>query len=316
LWISIGIACVFAVIGKLVQPPVMADLPPLFMRPLIATDVMAFDLFKLIFPLHLAPDYGRTPRVAIAHGWVYWTWIAPLAFAIAVWFMRKRSPGLVAGALLALIGVAPVLGLVPFTFQAYSTVADHYLYPSMLGISLIVASVLSRAGLKWIPLAGAFVILLATLSFITAGFWRNTQTLFTHTLDINPRSFLAYTNRAVDHIHREEFDAAYDDLRRAVEINPNYAFAHLDLAELLLKRNDTAGALAEFREVLRVYSTQRNFDPKLASSSARVIATLLAQRGEYTQASQILQDALEHDPGNQQLSQLLSAMRSRAATKP
>src|SRR2546429_5289362 len=59
---------VFAVIGKLVQPPVMADLPPLFMRPLVATDALAFYLFKLIFPLHLAPDYGRTPRVAIAHG--------------------------------------------------------------------------------------------------------------------------------------------------------------------------------------------------------------------------------------------------------
>src|SRR2546429_4298981 len=107
---------VFAVMGNLAQPPVMADPPPLFMRPLVATDALAFYLFKLIFPLHLAPDYGRTPRVAIAHGWIYWSWLAPLALATAVWFIRKRSPGAVAGALLALIGVAPVLGLVPFTF--------------------------------------------------------------------------------------------------------------------------------------------------------------------------------------------------------
>jgi tetratricopeptide (TPR) repeat protein len=236
--------------------------------------------------------------------------------AILLWITRRRLPGAFAGALLAGIGVAPVLGLVPFTFQAYSTVADHYLYPAMLGISLIVATLLARANARWNLLAGAVVIVLATLSFYTAGFWRNTQTLFTHTLEVNPRSFLAYTNRAVDHIRHDDFDTAYDDLRQAVEINPDYAFAHLDLAELLLKRNDTAGALAEFRQVFRVYSSQRNFDPKLASGSASVIATLLAQRGEYGQAAQILQDALDHDPSNEQLSQLLTAMRSRAATKP
>ena len=35
------------------------------------------------------------------------------------------------------VALAPVLGLVPFGHQEISTVADRYLYPSMLGLALV-----------------------------------------------------------------------------------------------------------------------------------------------------------------------------------
>src|SRR5207237_1334575 len=81
--------------------------------------------------------------------WQEWFSFSPFALApiAAVVALRRRcgSRLALAGILVALLFVSPVLGLVPFHFQAFSTVADHYLYPAMLGVALVAAWVGSPA---------------------------------------------------------------------------------------------------------------------------------------------------------------------------
>jgi hypothetical protein len=62
---------------------------PLWARPLIAGDAVAFYLYKLFFPVWLGLDYGRTPEVVLAQSWLWLThWVramgaGPLAVAQA-----------------------------------------------------------------------------------------------------------------------------------------------------------------------------------------------------------------------------------------
>lgn len=184
-------------IGKLAQPAALIDPVPLWTRPFVAGDAVAFYLSKLVFPAKLAIDYGRTPwsvidsRVAIAT-----SLLAACLIAIAWMLARRRTTRAFAAAILVFIAaLAPVLGLVTFEFQSKSTVADHYLYVPMLGVSLAVASAVARMK-RWlvVPLAVILLIALGTRTWFATWPWRGSATLFNHALMINPNSVAAENN--------------------------------------------------------------------------------------------------------------------------
>ena len=51
---------------------------PIWARPLVAGDALAFYLYKLAAPLQCGPDYGRTPRWVMDRWWVlYLAWLLP-----------------------------------------------------------------------------------------------------------------------------------------------------------------------------------------------------------------------------------------------
>ncbi|MCS7034844.1 MAG: hypothetical protein NZ561_12750, partial [Phycisphaerae bacterium] len=84
----------FAVIARLSQS---ADLwaPPLWQRPLIAADALAFYAAKLIWPSCLSVDHGRSPGMILQTGEIYWTWIVPVLIGMAavwVWRAGERRP--------------------------------------------------------------------------------------------------------------------------------------------------------------------------------------------------------------------------------
>ncbi len=270
------IAIIFAVIGAIAQPPINAYVTPLAWRPLIATDALAFYLSKLAFIRHYAIDYGRTPQRAISSGTAVWSWILPFAIASIAWLSRTSIRLLGIGLLISLLCLAPVLGFVPFTFQAFSTTADHYAYPAMLGFAIAATGVVAR--LRGGTQRMICILLLAALapfSFVQAGYWKDGIALFRHTLEINPQSALAHTNLAAEYRVRGETFEAEREWRQAVAADPDDAFAQLSLADLAVARGDVASARQSYLEALRVYASQRNFDPALAARVYEAIAKKL-----------------------------------------
>ena len=84
LWFAM--AGVLTIVTKLQQEnEAIRELTPLWQRPLISADALAFYLYKFVAPLGLTPDYGRMPSVAFGKGWPYWTWIAPVVVAAVLW---------------------------------------------------------------------------------------------------------------------------------------------------------------------------------------------------------------------------------------
>lgn len=192
-WLVMALADV--VVTHAVQPiATSADGGRWWLRPLIAGDALAFYLYKLFVPIRLGLFYGRTPSAIIENGSIWFTWIVPvLVLGAIIWLGRKRR-WLTASALLFIAGVLPVLGLVPFTFQAYSTVADHYLYLSMLGPALALAMIVSIAGMvrtkativRWG--AGVLLLILASLTVVQTRYWHDSIALFSHAYTVNPHS--------------------------------------------------------------------------------------------------------------------------------
>jgi hypothetical protein len=63
--------------------------PPVWARPFIAGDTLAFYLSKLFAPWALTVDYGRRPLLVLQRGWCYATWIPPVAVAAVALLLRK-----------------------------------------------------------------------------------------------------------------------------------------------------------------------------------------------------------------------------------
>ena len=136
-WFALALVQVW--LTKASQPAeAIAHLSAPWTRPLIALDTVSFYVRKLIFPLNLCPEYGRTPEKVVAAGHLWFAWILPPALA-AVAVFRSTPRTVRAGLLVILVRILPMLGLVPFTHQKYSTVAERYQYVGLLGTALLVA---------------------------------------------------------------------------------------------------------------------------------------------------------------------------------
>jgi protein O-mannosyl-transferase len=194
LWVLMAAAA--AAINVSIQPAGARLKPwPIWSRPLIAGDALSFYLCKLVLPIHLSFDYGRTPLAMLNDPWLhtslYWSWIFPAIVALFVWWLRR--PVVTVAALVFFLGVLPVLGLVPFAYQYFSTVADRYVYVPMLGVAMAAAWVLARVGNRvvWCA-AGAVIAVLMSLSFLQAGVWKDTDTLYARALSLNPTNGTHY----------------------------------------------------------------------------------------------------------------------------
>ncbi|MGD0542560.1 MAG: hypothetical protein ABSB33_13690, partial [Tepidisphaeraceae bacterium] len=192
-WLLLASGC--AALTIWVQPPHPFDVGPMWARPLIAMDALAFYLYKIFLPIRLSFDYGRNPAAVLSdptlHHPLYWTWIFPLAAAVIL--RRLKRPALTVAGLIFLLGLLPVLGLKTFVFQYYTTVADRYVYISMLGAGMAVGWLMQR--FRNHLAIGVFLLLIAllgSLSFVQAGRWKDTETLYDFGLRLNETRALHY----------------------------------------------------------------------------------------------------------------------------
>jgi len=320
----LGLALAHALLTRAVQPPAPVLTLPLWQRGFVAGDALAFYLAKLAWPLRLAADYGRQPARVVAHWWGYATWLAPAALLVAAVILRGRSRWALPGLLWFGLALLPVLGLLPFDFQQYSTPADHYAYLALFGPALALAGLaLHLKGFyRRLPVV-LLVVLLAAQSGLQTITWANNEVFWRHTLEVNPRSFLAHNNlgavyavagklpeaatqfEAALQLHPDDADClvnlgmvrfqlgqgerAKELLERGLRMRPGDPKAHLLLGLIALQREDYQTALA-------------HLEP-LAASDARDhiarthLAEALAGLGRRDEARALLEGVLQQAPG-------------------
>jgi tetratricopeptide (TPR) repeat protein len=222
----------------------------------------------------------------------YWTWLAPAAVTVLVFLSRRRA--LVAAWLVFVAAAAPVLGLVPFDFQAVSTVADHYVYLSMLGAALAVAWLVAHAGRRVIVArvaAVAVIIVLGVLSVLQAGHWRDSRGVWSRAMEVNPRSELAYGNLGVLELESGNVAGALPLLERAAQLNPNDPFAPMSLSRAQLAAGDAAGAADSALDMVDAFRRRSDFDPTLAAEWLEAVATAAARQGDAATAEKLRAEA-------------------------
>jgi len=289
VWVAIALA--WGLLTRWVQPgTVLAFEPSWWARPLIAGDAVLFYLAKLTLPLELGPDYGRTPQVVMARGWLILTGLVPVALAILLWIKRRQLGWLGTSAGVFVVGLLPVLGLISFGFQRYSTVADRYVYLAMLGPALALAWGLSRLRLKYAVAGGAILLGLFLLrSARQIPYWHDTVTFFEHALQVNGNSFLAHTNLGFVLAEQGQDAAAIRHFNEALRLEPESPVTHLNLGGALERQGRFEEAVHHYNEALRIVPTYARAHTNLGVA--------LAKQGQYDKAIEHHEEALRIEPG-------------------
>jgi tetratricopeptide (TPR) repeat protein len=308
-------AAPFAVMARLFQDASRTPMPPIWIRPLIACDALAFYLGKLIWPLWLGFDYGRSPSMVVQHGWCWWDWIFPVAVAILLVTARRRSLILCAGAVIFLAGCLPVLGFTAASFEFFSTTADHYLYVSMFGVALAAAWCFSRFALPMRAVALVLIATLAALSYRQAGFWSDDITFFLHDTQVNPGSFVAWSDLGQVYERLHDLPDAADSFRRALACNPHDSLSQGSLADVLNQAGQTDQAVVAARKAVEMQTEHPELRYNWPQDNA-LLGELLYDKGDYHDALPYLQTAAPLEPLDRLLQHDLTDARSRITHQP
>jgi tetratricopeptide (TPR) repeat protein len=165
--------------------------------------------------------------------------------------VRRRVPWLVAAVACYVAIVFPVLG---FVQSGQQKVADRYSYLAMLPVAVLVAAGARRALLRWprparIAGATAAAVVLLALGVLTArqtARWRDSETLWTHALALDPSSYIAWTNRGVARQLAGDLDAARADYDAALAANPAHVEAYKNRGTVRAARGEIDAALADY----------------------------------------------------------------------
>jgi Flp pilus assembly protein TadD len=228
-WVVLSILMISITIA--VQPiPASQYIPPFWLRPLIVLDTSTFYLTKLVYPDILGIDYARTPEFVLNQWWRYLTGAVSLGVFFVLFFLRRKYPLYLACFLIFLAGFLPASGIVPFQFQKFSTVADRYLYFSMMGPAIAVA-VFFHNEKNLFHLMPVFIIVVSLMmtTFVQAKTWNNSVSLYVRAIENNSNSYWARNNLA-NFIVKDNPLGAIFLYREAITIKPDYREALANLA--------------------------------------------------------------------------------------
>ena len=264
----------------------------LWQRPFIAGDALAFYLFKALVPINLCVDYGRTPTWVMSHAWAYLAWVIPVALLVGAYRIRQRRPNTWFGAVLFVAFLLPTLGLVPFAYQAFSTVADRYVYLALIGIGLIVSDAVDHLWPRKIAKAGAATVLLtvAALSFSQSRHWLTSPEFLRHTIDLNPDAGFAYGNLGDTALANGDLTEALADFKACVEHDPTFTKAYISLAEVYAALNQPADAE---RAIAQAEKT-----PDVTSDDLSNLGIVLMKMNQPARAIRALATAVTMDPSS------------------
>jgi Tfp pilus assembly protein PilF len=279
---------------------------------------------KMIWPNDLAVFYPYPDRVPL------WKFAAALLLlsvvSILVFRASRRAPFLVVGWLWYLGTLVPVTGIVQQGL--WPALADRFAYIPLIGLFIMVVW-----GVSWLltkepflkrclPVsAGIVFLLLGARTFSQAQYWRNSEVLFEHAIQVTAENHLAHHNlgaalrkqgkpqKAESHYrealsimpHNAEFhtslaaalvdqgalEEATTHVSKALTDVPHYAEAHLVMGIIFWRQGKTEKALSHFHKTL---------DIKPLAEAHHNIALVLAEQGKSEEAVAHYYKALEIKP--------------------
>ncbi len=246
---------------------------------------------QLVFPSGLAPFYPH--QGAALPLWEIGASVALLAgISWGVFAGRKKHPYLMVGWLWYLGMLVPVIGIMQVGTQAH---ADRYTYLPQIGL-VIMATWLAAdwwAGLRHrrAILSTAATVLLTVLIIAThrqTRYWRDSFSLWTHTLACTDGNYLAHNNLGLVFDRRGSRDEAIRHYRESIEINPRFAEAYNNLGVVL----EGQGKL---NEAVGCYEKALGINPDYADAHGN-LGSVFAKQGQIEKAVSNLEKALQINP--------------------
>lgn len=251
-------------------------------------------LGKIFLPINLAVYYPYNFFIP-----VYQVLLSGLLLALttaAVICAIKKMPFLFVGWFWYLGTLIPVIGLVQVGTQA---MADRYTYLPSIGIAIVLAwgvprlinNKRIREKILWTA-AAIMLMILAILTWQQCGYWKNSETLFNHTLHVTKDNFVAHGRLASYMEDKGNLNLAIYHYNKAINIK---AQPPLSYAGKYLARGSVYDKLAMQEQALTDYNKAVTIKPDFAEGYyAR--GTFYGKSGQYQLAINDLTKAITLKP--------------------
>ena len=289
---------------------------PLGLRVENAVVSYAAYIVKMFWPARLAVFYPYPHHLP-----VWQTALSALLLAgisIIVLQERRSRPYLAVGWLWYLGMLVPVIGLIQVGAQAR---ADRYTYLPMVGLTIMLAwglaevlksakgAAVLRESIKGrVAICGTIAACLACAMVCEAQiqYWRNSETLFRHALDVTSGNYLAHHNLGVALAEEGRFPEAIRQYQAALQIEPNAPNIQTDYGNALAKTGHVPEAIAHYQAALRALPDSPIAHNDLANAFAATPEGMPEAIAEY-------QTALRLKPDYEEARNNLAKVQSNAA---
>jgi tetratricopeptide (TPR) repeat protein len=217
-------------------------------------------LEKIFWPHDLALGYPSLDQISVWQ--VLGAALLILFISAAVIASVKRLPYLFVGLLWYAITILPVIGIIPVG----DPMADRYIYLPSIGITIMlvwgVPSLIKSEEICkkiLVPTGIAALAILAVLTWQQCGYWKNSITIFTHTLQVTKNNFFAHNQRGADYDKLGQYQLAIEDYNEAIRLKP-------DLAETYNRRGNVYDKLGQYQLSIKDYNEAIRLKPDLVGA--------------------------------------------------
>src|ERR1017187_2020026 len=180
-------------------------------------------LGQMFWPSGLAVLYPFTAE-GVGVSEVVLSLVLLAGISTGVFILRRRRPCFLTGWLWYLIMLAPVIGIVQVGAQAR---ADRYTYLPQIGFFFLLSRAAADLCAGWrhrrVVLGGGSTIIPMALIFCAraqTAYWRNSESLWTHTLACTSDNFIGHNNLGIALFKTGNVDEAMVHYQKALEIKP------------------------------------------------------------------------------------------------
>ncbi|MEY2495489.1 MAG: protein O-mannosyl-transferase [Verrucomicrobiota bacterium] len=221
-------------------------------------------IWQMIWPINLAPIYPH-PEGGLPAWLVVGAMLILLIVTGTAFLRRRKNPYVLTGWLWYLGMLVPVIGIVQVGAQGW---ADRYTYLPQIGLYVLVTWTLADVTAGWryrrelLGAGGALAVAaLGWTAWVQTGFWRNSETLWTHTLAVTTENEVAHNNLGEVLDKRDQIDEALSHYEKALEIRSHkqtsrydflLALTHSNLGTVLRRKGLLNDAIDHYRKAVEL----------------------------------------------------------------
>jgi len=285
-------SCIITVLAQSSLAVISLEELPFSIR--ISNALVAYTSYigKTLWPMNLGAYYPFPSAIPF---WKVAGSILLLA-SISILTLNKirRYPYLGVGWFWYIVTLVPVIGLVQVGAQS---MADRYTYVPLIGLFIAIVwggfDLVAIIPGRRLILATTSSILILTLSIISyrqAGYWRDSETLFRHTIEVTKDNWFAHTFFGVALDVKGQHDTALPHLVEAVRLNPRFSKSRFSLGVALRRLGRIDEAIVHYRAAIQL-------EPDFAAARNNLASALVA-KGNVDEAIDLLLPLVKMQPND------------------
>lgn len=255
----------------------------------VSTKFVLWILHSLV-PIKLSIIYPHNTIFKFLGASVFIFPVLIIAMYFFAWKNRKSKPTLLGGLLFWIITLSPALVLKSTGTAIF--LSDRYTYIASIGLFFVLITFLNNLKNRNTAsgiLAAIFIFYFA-LTLKNINNWKNSETLFTHALKINPDSGLAHLNLGLYYREKKDYNKAIQVYTDGIQKEPGYYKLYSNRGKVYIDQQQIDKAIADYNQCLKLVP---NYGVALANRAAAY-----GMKKEYKKSLADLNKALEINSKN------------------